>query len=130
MKVIGKYTWPMNIVPGIPLTLSCDDSSIELSVDYGQFVLDHSHEIIEGDHGIAIFKPINGENKGLEYVGKTYFINGSSTVYWVPFDMGIPIIYTNATITYKIIQSDKVVSTGKIIITKSDDYYNITLKQD
>lgn len=129
-KVIGRYTWPMNLVPGIPITLSCDNSYIELSVDHGQFVLDHSCEIVESDHGNAIFKPINGEKIGIEYVGKTYLINGSSTIYWVPVDMGSSIVYTNATITYKIIQEDKVVSTGKIIITKPNDFYKISLKQN
>lgn len=128
VTILGEYTYPMNTFPGLPITLSFNNSLIEISVDNGQFVLWHDYIITQGDNNNAILTPIKGEKSGLENVGKNYSINSSSTIYSVPYNSDN--IYTSATINYKIIQNNKAIFTGKIIITNNNGIYTATLKRN
>ena len=49
----------MNTFPGLPITLSFNNSLIEISVDNGQFVLWHDY-ITQGDNNNAV-NSIKGE---------------------------------------------------------------------
>lgn len=122
---LGEYTFPMDVLPGLPMTFNCYNSLLAISVDNGEFALWHDYEITQEDDGFAVFTPTQGEKKGLEYVGNNYLIEGSSTIYWVPHESE-----HNATIIYKIIQNREEISAGKIIITNENGIYKATLKQD
>ena len=140
-----KYSPGMSIVNGMPMIFEFDDLTIELSVDYGQFYLNHSYKLIPEEDGNIAFVPAPGYEGGYEYLEKHYVMDESTTIYWSPIIPSIPKIINgeydkeylesiepiayNAIINYKTYKGKRKVETGMIIIEFLDNYYTVTLKK-
>ena len=110
--LMGQYSIAMSIVPGFPFKFSYPHTTIELSVDNGEFILWD----IEAGGGI------------IERMGNSHSINGEGYILWQPFtlDSGPDLVET-AIIDYRIIENGHVVGMGIIKIDSKKWLYSAEL---
>jgi len=101
--LMGRYSPPMNVVPGLPFKFSYPGTKIELTVDAGVLIL---------------------WDVGIERVGNATIID-EGCILWDPFtEDGLA---ESAVIEYRILDGDHIVGYGLIQLSSTDRVYSAKL---
>ena len=119
--LMGRYSPPMNVVPGLPFNFSYPGTEIELTVNAGVLILwDVGISNVDG------FLAFDGTGTSrLERVGKAHTIIDEGCIFWDPFtEDGLA---ESAVIEYRILDGDHIVGYGLIQLSSTDRVYSAKL---
>ena len=118
--LMGRYSPPMNVVPGLPFNFSYPGTEIELTVDAGVLILWDVG--ISNVDGVLAFD--GTDTCALKRVGKAH-ISGEGSIFWDPFtEDGI---VESAVIEYRVLDGDHIVGYGLIQLSSTDRVYSAML---
>lgn len=119
--LMGRYSPPMNVVPGLPFNFSYPGTEIELTVDAGVLILWGVG--ISNVDGVLAFDGTGTPT--LERVGKAHTFIDEGCIFWDPFtEAGLA---ESAVIEYRILDGDHIVGYGLIQLSSTDRVYSAKL---
>lgn len=119
--MLGKYSPPMNVVPGLPFHFTYPGTEIELTVDAGVLILwDVGISNVDG------FLAFDGTGTStFERVGNAHTIIDEGCIFWDPFtEDGLA---ESAVIEYRVLDGDHIVGYGLIQLSSTDRVYSAKL---